>query len=392
MLYQSPKGVFTPRFSPRGDRIAFLERAAAGATLWVTDLAGKAVKRAEHLRGISIAWAPTGDEIWAEDRSEQGDDRIVAVAPSGKRRVLARAPGRLIPYDIAPDGRVLLEHAIGRRSVLVQAPGESKQRDLSWFDGTNPIGLSADGTTALLLETGDAAGSLTPFYLRKTDGSPAVKLGEGNAQDLSPDAKWVLVRSDDAAGLTLVPTGPGDSVKLQTTGLAHISTATFLDDGRRLLLFAQEGEKGQSGAFYLLDVPAGKPQRIAKGYGLVGRPVSPDGKWIVGLGEGWNDDLVLIPIGGGDTKSVPNTNTVDPIRWSADGKAILAAELGSLPVRVVRVDVATGRREPWKELGPADLSGVIQATGIQITPDERAYIYGYSSSVTSDLYIATGLR
>jgi Tol biopolymer transport system component len=392
VLFKSPKGVFAPRFSPRGDRIAFLEREAGGSTLWVTDLAGKAVKRAEGLHGISFAWAPAGDDIWMEDRSDQGDDRIVAVAPSGKTRVLARAPGRLIPYDVAPDGRVLLEHTIGRRSVMGLAPGETIQRDLSWFDGTNPAGISADGRTALLLESGTAAGALTPFYLRRTDGSPAVKLGEGNAQDLSPDAKWVLVRADDGAGLTLVPTGPGDSVKLQLPGIEHVSNAVFLDDGRALLLFARESRKGQSGAFYIQDIPAGKPRRIAKGYGLVGKAVSPDGKWIVGLGEGWNDDLVLIPVEGGDLKSIPNTNTIDPLRWSADGKALLAAELGSLPVRVVRVDVATGRREPWKDLGPADLSGVIQSTGIHITPDEKAYIYGYSSSVTSDLYIATGLR
>jgi hypothetical protein len=33
---------------------------------------------------------------------------------------------------------------------------------------------------------------------------------------------------------------------------------------------------------------------------------------------------------------------------------------------------------------------VIERTGIFITPDEKAYVYGYSSSVTSDLYVATG--
>ena len=392
VLYKSPRGIFGVRFSPRGDRIAFLERGGNGTALWVTDLAGKAVKRAEGLHGISIAWAPSGDEIWAEDRSGQGDDRILAVEPSGKTRVLARAPGRIIPYDIAADGRALVEHAISRRSVVALAPGETKQRDLSWFDGTNPSGISADGKTVLLLETGDAVASQTPFYLRKTDGSPAVKLGEGDAQDLSPDGKWVLLRSDDGAALTLVPTGPGDAVKLQPTGVEHVTNAVFLDDGRRLLFYAREAGKGQKGAFYLMEIPAGKPQKIASGYGLVGKVVSPDGKWIVGLGADWNEDLALIPFGGGETKSIPNTNTVDPIRWSADGKAILAVELGSLPVRVVRVDVATGRREPWKELGPADLSGVIQTTGIHITPDEKAYVYGYSSSVTSDLYVVSGLR
>ena len=169
VLYKSPRTIFATRFSPRGDRIAFFERGSAGAALWVTDLAGKAVKRADGLRGISLAWAPSGDEIWVEDRSGEGDDRILAVAPSGKTRVLARAPGRLIPYDIAPDGRLLLEHAIGRRSVLGLAPGESQQRDLSWFDGTNPIGLSADGKTALLMETGTAAGAIADALLPAQD-------------------------------------------------------------------------------------------------------------------------------------------------------------------------------------------------------------------------------
>jgi len=391
VLYKAPRGLFSPRFSPRGDRIAFFER-GNGATLWVTDLAGKAVKRAEGLRGISLAWAPAGDDIWVEDRSGQGDDRIVAISPSGEKRVLARAPGRLIPYDIAADGRALIERAVARSSVMVQAPGESKQRDLSWFDGTIVLGLSADGKTALLLETGDAAASLTPFYLRKTDGSPAVKLGEGDARDLSPDARWVLVRTDDATGLILVPTGPGEAVKLQTPGFERISDAVFLDDGRHVLLFAREPGKGQEGASYLLEVPAGKPQKIAKSYGQVGKPVSPDGKWIVSLGAGWKDGLVLTPVGGGETKTIPDTNTVDPIRWSADGKAILCVEIGSLPIRVVRVDVATGRRDLWKELGPADISGVIEKTGIFITPDEKAYVYGYNSSITSDLFIASGLR
>jgi hypothetical protein len=54
---------------------------------------------------------------------------------------------------------------------VVQAPGESKQRDLLWFDGMIEISLSADGKTALLLEVGAAAASVTPFYPRKTDGS-----------------------------------------------------------------------------------------------------------------------------------------------------------------------------------------------------------------------------
>jgi hypothetical protein len=272
------------------------------------------------------------------------------------------------------------------------AGGESKERDLSWFDGAVPIGLSADGRTLLLAEIGDAAGPNEPFYLRRTDGSPAVKLGEGDAQDLSPDGKWVLVRQNDAKELALVPTGTGDAVKLPAPGVERIDQCAFLDDGRRVLFYVDAEAKGERGQLYLQEIPAGKAQKVASGYGFSGRAVSPDGKWIVGFGADWNSDLQLIPLDAGEPRTIPNSKTIDPIRWSPDGKSILAFEIGSLPMRIVRVDVATGRAEPWKEVGPADLSGVIAIDTVFIAPDEKSYVYGYSSSVNSDLYIVNGLK
>ncbi len=92
------------------------------------------------------------------------------------------------------------------------------------------------------------------------------------------------------------------------------------------------------------------------------------------------------------TRRRPDTNTTDPIRWSSDGKAIFGVEFGSLPARIVRVDVATGRRELWREVGPPDISGVIEIASVLMTPDAKSYVYGYSSAVTSDLYIVKGLK
>ena len=389
VLYESERGLFAVRFSPRGDRIAFLER---GGTLYVTDLSGKKEKLAGGIRGIGLAWAPSGREIWLEWRSGSGEGRIVAIDLAGKTRVLARAPGRIILYDIAPDGRALVEHAGGFRRVLGAAPGESKERNLSWFDGSTPIGLSADARTLLLAEDGDAGRGNESFYVRRTDGSPAVKLGDGDVLDLSPDGKWVLVRQEGARELALVPAGTGDAVKLPAAAVEHIDNGVFLEDGRRILFFGAETAATGTGAFYMQEIPAGKPQKVAAGYGFTGRPVSPDGKQILGFGADWKIDLQVIPVGGGEPRAIPNTNTVDPIRWSPDGKSILAFEIGSLPLRIVRVDVATGRREPWKEVGPADLSGVIAIDTILIAPDEKSYVYGYSSSVNSDLYIVAGLK
>ncbi len=112
----------------------------------------------------------------------------------------------------------------------------------------------------------------------------------------------------------------------------------------------------------------------------------------VGLGSDWKDDLLLLPLDGSEPRTIPDTKTIDPIRWSSDGKVIFAVEFGSLPARIVRVDVATGRRELWREVAPPDISGVIEIASVLLTPDARSYVYGHSSAVTSALYIVEGLR
>ncbi len=388
VLYEADRAMFTPRFSPRGDRIAFIERPDR---LRVMEISGKPTTLAEGIRGITLAWSPAGDEIFVDTRSDAGEGRIVGVDLAGKSRVVLRCPDRLFLYDIAGDGSALIERAASRRRAASLAPGASTERDISWFDGSVPVGLSADGTSVLISERGDASGGKESFYLRRTDGSPAAKLGEGNALDLSPDGKWVLVRSDDNRSLSLVPAGTGSPVSLPAAKWERIGDAVFLDDARQVLIFANGPGSQPTGDFYLQEFPSGQPRKVAPGYASIGHPVSPDGRRIVALGKDWNADLVVIPVDGGEPRTIPQSNTVDPIRWSSDGRSIFAMEIGTVPAKVVKVDVETGRRELWKELGPADISGVVQIAPILLTPDARAYVYSYSLASTSDLYVVNGL-
>ena len=57
-----------------------------------------------------------------------------------------------------------------------------------------------------------------------------------------------------------------------------------------------------------------------------------------------------------------------------------------LPARIVLVDIATGREEKWKDLVPADTTGIVGLYGIRITPDGRGYAISYAR-VLSDLYV-----
>jgi hypothetical protein len=82
-----------------------------------------------------------------------------------------------------------------RAAVMAMLPGANQERDLSWFDFGDPRGLSSDGKLLLIGEVGEGGGSHYTTYLRPTDGSPAIRLGEGNAGALTDDdGKYALSR------------------------------------------------------------------------------------------------------------------------------------------------------------------------------------------------------
>ena len=392
VLYSSDHKLQGPRISPKGDRVAVLEEATVGYSVVSVDLTGKIKTLAgPGIQGQALSWSPSGEEIWFDDRGERGQFLLRAVDLSGRARTLASSPVGLLLHDIARDGRVLAERFGLVSGILGLVPGEPRERELSWFDGSLLVGLSDDGRLLLFSEFGDAAGRAGAHYLRKTDGSPAVKLGDGEALDLSSDGKWVLARpADTSKSLVLQPTGPGASISIDLGSLESVASAVIFPDGKRLLVAATEPGKKRN--LYVQDIPIGKPRAISsKGLDFRGHPISPDGHWVAGHGE-LTDDLVLLPTSGGEPRTVANTKGIYLICWSSDGRFLFAVESGSIPARVVRIEVATGRREPWKSMAPPQLAGLIDITTVRMTPDGQWYAYGYASAAMSDLYLIDGLK
>src|SRR5262245_61862903 len=115
--------------------------------------------------------------------------------------------------------------------------------------------------------------------LSKTDGSPAVRLGEGANPMLSPDGEWVVAirRIRPFFRVVLLPTGVGDA-KTLTGEPIRCHYADWFPDGKRILIVGIEPGHGTRN--YTRDLAGGKPRPITP-EGIAGRWVSPNGQWII---------------------------------------------------------------------------------------------------------------
>ncbi|HXM77302.1 MAG TPA: hypothetical protein VN971_11030, partial [Thermoanaerobaculia bacterium] len=268
VLYETAGWIAHARTSPRGDRIAFFDHPVYPddrGTVAVVDLSGKVRTLSSGWESEQgLAWSPDGNEVWFTATPAGNARDLYAVTLAGRQRLVARVPGGMVLQDIFRDGRVLMTRNTERLSILSLASGETRERDLSWLDWSLPVDLSSDGKTLLFCEQGRGGGPRYTACLRRTDGSPVVRLGEGTPSEFSPDGKWVLdVVASSPEQLLLLPTGPGEPKRLDRGAIQNYVWSSFFPDGRRIVICGRE--PGGPPGLYVQDLSGGKPRRFADG-------------------------------------------------------------------------------------------------------------------------------
>jgi Tol biopolymer transport system component len=387
VLHETTGWVSHPRISPEGDKIAFLDHPVwpdDRGSVAVVDLSGK--KKTLSTAWASeegVAWVPAGNEVWFSATASGMGRSVYAVTLSGRQRTVSSVAGGMTLEDIFPDGRVLLTRDNERVGTLVRALGEKTERDLSWLDWSVVSDISADGKTIVFSEEGEGGGPTYAACIRKTDGTPSVRLGEGETLTLSPDGKWII---SDIPGtperLMLLPTGAGTSKTVGASNLEFYERAEWLPDGKTIAFSAKES--GHDYRAYLQDIDGGSPKPITP-EGTTGRLLSPDGKEILAVDSqrSWS----IYPVQGGEPRPIAGIEPgEEAVQWSSDGRSLYVAKYGPPPLKVYKLDLATHQRELWKEISPAGHPGLLGVGPVRITPDGKAYAYSYIEDL-SDLYL-----
>lgn len=397
VLLDSINWLSNPQISPDGKWIAFGDHENPTGddqgSIAVVDMQGHEKKLSSGwISAQGIVWSPSGNEIWFTSSSTGAAQNLRGVTLSGKLRNITNVPGGMWLQDIR--NGILLVLAVQKRIGIRGVPPGGKlqegkeERELGWLGWGIPEDISRDGKKVLFEEEADGGGPNYTVFLRDTDGSPPVRIGEGRGLAISPDGKSVITEPAKGGFLSVVPTGAGEARQLTHDNISY-DPVRYLPDGKHLL--AVGIESGHGARDYLIDVTTGDSKPLTP-EGVQGGALSSDGRSVAVTGP--DGKWGIWPLNGdGGLRPLPLDPTYNVAGWAPDGSAIYVTDSRTRTrptLDAFRMNLATGKLEPWKTFGDTLPSGA-HAFGPQMSADGSAYVYGYVQ-ILSQAYVVKGLK
>ncbi|MFN7976628.1 MAG: protein kinase [Vicinamibacterales bacterium] len=393
-LHETTGYLSDPRVSPDGSRVAFVAhqwRFDDRGTVMVIGRGGGAPRAlTPELWSVEgLAWTPDGRTlVFSGNESGGSVMQPMAVAADGSApyHAVVHVPARLLVHDVAADGRWLAVREDLTIGVKVRVPGDDGERELGWLGSSNARSLSADGRQLLMVDIGLRSGPDYGVILRDTAGTGAVRLGTGSAERLSPDGRWAAAILASPPEVVLYPTGAGAAKRFARGRFDPVISVQWFPDSRHLLVCGAEA--GGSPRCYRSDLDGASMTPVAEAGVQV--ELAPDGVTAVLTGN----DQVARHARLGDTTAVPVpalTPSDRIVGWSRDSAAVFVQPEYATPVRVDRVQLATGVRTVAQTLATGALGEPASVLVADWADEGRAYAYNYSVS-PSVLFLVTGLR
>jgi Tol biopolymer transport system component len=394
VLWLGENWISDVRVSPDGSKVAYFRHPPNvddRGDVMVIESGGKPRPLSSDWESLAgLAWSPSGKEIWFSASGTGQQYCIHAVDLGGHERTAHCGAAPTVIQDFSASGRALVMAEQSRVSMAVIEHGSNEEKDLTWLDFAYNPRLSADGSQILFTDQTGQSGSQYNVYVRKRDGSPAVRIGEnGFGSDITADGRFaLLVKADDPQmRVQIVPVGPGEKSVLHWDGVQPI-WAQWFHDGEHILLVASS-PPGKPAAAYLTDRKGAQPKKISEaGFGRAG--ASFDGAWVVFLRGG---KPMLQRIAGGEPRELPNIPAAAiPVAWGTDAEHLFMQENQQNEIRIGRLDLKTGKTEQWQVIRPKDQIGLrANNNPVAITPDGKWMAYAYGNEL-DQLYVSDGLK
>jgi WD40 repeat protein len=381
-----------PQISPDGKWVAFADHEnPAGddaGSVAVIDPDGHEKKLSSGWSSVEgIEWSPSGNEVWFSASDSGSAQNLRSVTLTGKTRTIANVPGGMWLEDLRNGQTLIITHQ-QREDIRGLAPGAKEERELGWLGWSGLRDISRDGTKVLFEEEAEGGGPNYTVFLRDTDGSPPVRIGEGVAGAISPDNKWVITKPLKFGALFVVPTGAGQSRQLTHDNVSY-GGVRYLPDGKHVL--ASGIEPGHGARDYLIDVATGESKPVTP-EGVSGVPLSPDGSQVAVTGP--DGKAGIWTLGGSAIRPVPGLESAyGVIGWPPDGKSLYVISRQNVDkvAKIYRVDIATGKMTLWKEFGTGLPMGAVSVGPPVFSSDGSAYAYTYDQ-ILSQAYVVKGFK
>ena len=122
--------------------------------------------------------------------------------------------------------------------------------------------------------------------------------------------------------------------------------------------------------------------------GVRGTRVSPDGHTLVVVDP---HQLLLGDIAGGEPRVIAELQPGESaVRWSGDGRYLFLAQQQGEILKLSRMEVASGKREPWRTLKVPE-SGAAFFGPVALSADGKAVACTYQHDL-ANLYLVKGLK
>jgi len=396
VLFRSSRGYLSdPRVSPDGKHVAFFDHSLLlddRGWVKVVDQSGVVKTLAgEYWGEEGAAWSPDSQTVYFSAPSDGGQNyQLNAVNIAGTphpRRVLS-SPGPLTGFDVSPDGRMLVISEDVRRALRVLVPGESVERELAWLNSPAGAFLSHDGSHVAFNDTSLSAGKDYAVTWRDTKGSAPVRLGPGFPLLVSPDGKWISAQIPSTGQPVFYPTGPGEPIPVSGLVMnASAMVAQWFSDSRHALLCGAQGSTA-----------AARCYRVEVRANATPEPVTPEGT--VGAVLGIDDRTLVVQmqdrtfrrtaVGEGDGTPVSFIQGDDKVLAMSRDLTSVFVRKDTIPARVERIDLTTGKRSLVKTIGPPESTAVINVE-IWDWQENGGYAYTYVKEL-SQLFVVSGIR